>query len=79
MELIYSIDFAILDFIQAAIKNFVLDPVMLVFSYMGDKGAVWIIIGLIMLLLVASMASGACGSSVNMHKHSRSHCDCPTF
>ena len=37
------------------------------------------IIGLIMLLLVASMASGACGSSVNMHKHSRSHCDCPTF
>ena len=49
MELITSIDFAILDFIQAAIKNFILDPVMLVLSYSGDKGAIWIIIGLIML------------------------------
>ena len=34
---------------------------------------------LALLLLVAGMACGACGSSVNMHKHSRSHCDCPTF
>ena len=58
MELIYSIDFAILDFIQAAIKNFVLDPVMLVFSYMGDKGAVWIIIGLIMLFFRKTRVTG---------------------
>ena len=31
------------------------------------------------LLLAAGVACTACGSSVNMHKHSRSHCDCPTF
>ncbi len=37
------------------------------------------IIGLIALLLAASVACGACSSSVNMHKHSRSHCDCPSF
>lgn len=37
------------------------------------------IIGLIALLLAAGMVCTACGSSVNMHKHSRSHCDCPTF
>ena len=37
------------------------------------------IIGLIALLLAASVACTACGSSVNMHKHSRSHCDCPSF
>ena len=37
------------------------------------------IIGLIALLLAAGVACTACGSSVNMHKHSRSHCDCPTF
>jgi hypothetical protein len=37
------------------------------------------IIGLIALLLAASVVCTACGSSVNMHKHSRSHCDCPSF
>ena len=31
------------------------------------------------LLFLVCVACGACGSSVNMHKHSRSHCDCPTF
>ena len=49
MEFITSIDFAILDFIQSAIKNFILDPVMMVFSYAGDKGAIWIILGLVLL------------------------------
>ena len=58
MELITSIDFAILDFIQAAIKNFILDPVMLVLSYSGDKGAIWIIIGLIMLFFRKTRVTG---------------------
>lgn len=34
---------------------------------------------LMALLLVAGMACTACSSSVNMHKHNRSDCDCPTF
>lgn len=37
------------------------------------------ILTLTMLMLVAGLMSAACGSSVNMHKHPRSHCDCPTF
>ncbi len=34
---------------------------------------------LIALMLVVVLACGACGSSANMHKHKRSHCDCPSF
>ena len=37
------------------------------------------ILRVIMLLLVACLVCGACGSSANMHKHKRSHCDCPSF
>ena len=38
-----------------------------------------ILIRLMALLFVAGMVCTACGSSVNMHKHSRSNCDCPSF
>ena len=34
---------------------------------------------LVVLLLVAGVAFSACSSGVNMHKHKRSDCDCPTF
>ena len=34
---------------------------------------------LLALLLAAVLLCTACGSSVNMHKHKRSHCDCPSF
>ena len=34
---------------------------------------------LLTLLLLASVACTACSSGVNMHKHSRSDCNCPTF
>ena len=58
MEFITSIDFAILDFIQSAIKNFILDPVMMVFSYAGDKGAIWIILGLVLLFFRKTRVTG---------------------
>ena len=31
------------------------------------------------LLLAACLVCTACGGSVNMHKHKKSDCDCPTF
>lgn len=37
------------------------------------------ILRVVAVLLVASLVCGACGGSVNMHKHKRSHCDCPSF
>ena len=37
------------------------------------------ILRLIAVLLIASVAFTACGSSANMHKHKRSDCDCPSF
>ena len=43
MEMIYSIDFAILDFIQQFIKCAFLDIPMLMLSYMGEAGGVWIL------------------------------------
>lgn len=37
------------------------------------------ILRLMVLLLAAGVVCTACGSSVNMHKHNRSKCDCPSF
>ena len=37
------------------------------------------ILRVLLVALLAGTVCGACGSSVNMHKHNRSHCDCPTF
>ncbi len=36
-------------------------------------------IRLLSLLLLATLLCGACRGGVNMHKHHRSHCDCPSF
>jgi len=30
-------------------------------------------------ILLCSLGMTACKSSVNMHRHNRSDCDCPTF
>ena len=37
------------------------------------------ILHLFALLLTAAVAFTSCGSSVNMHRHNRSNCDCPSF
>lgn len=58
MEMIQQMDFAVLDFIQAAIKNAILDPVMLVLSYVGEIGAIWIVFGIIMLFFRKKRATG---------------------
>lgn len=36
-------------------------------------------LSLFVLLFLAGMLFSSCGSSVNMHRHNRSHCDCPSF
>ena len=59
MELIYSIDFAILDFIQQFIKCAFLDIPMLMLSYMGEAGGVWILMAIIMLFFRRTRATGA--------------------
>lgn len=37
------------------------------------------ILRLIALLLLAATVCTACGGTATMHKHKRSHCDCPSF
>lgn len=34
---------------------------------------------LLILALLVSLSCAACKSNVNMYRHNRSHCDCPTF
>ena len=50
MEIINQIDFAILDFLQSLHCD-VLDAVMRFFTLLGDKGAVWIGITIILLIV----------------------------
>ena len=49
MEWITSIDFAILDGIQKLMRCEFWDAVMKVLSYLGEAGAVWIILGIVLL------------------------------
>ena len=49
VESITSIDFNILNFIQENIRNAFLDPIMVGLSYMGEAGAFWIILGIVLL------------------------------
>ena len=58
MDLIYSIDFAILDFIQQFIKCAFLDIPMMAFSYLGEAGACWILAGIIMLFFKKTRSMG---------------------
>lgn len=49
-EMVTSVDTAILNFIQQYIKCDFLDVIMAFFSYIGDKGAVWLIASLIFII-----------------------------
>ena len=57
MEWIQSVDFAILDFIQQFIKNTFLDIPMMIFSYVGEAGACWIVLGIVLCFFKKSRAS----------------------
>lgn len=58
IDVIYSIDYSILDFIQNTIKCALLDPVMAFFSYIGESGAIWIASSLVMLFFKRTRAMG---------------------
>lgn len=58
MEFINSIDFSILNFIQNTMRCALLDVSMMIFSYLGEAGAVWILIGLVMLFFRKTRATG---------------------
>lgn len=58
MEWIQSVDFAILDFIQQFIKNTFLDIPMMIFSYVGEAGACWIVLGIVLCFFKKSRATG---------------------
>lgn len=58
MDFILNIDFTILDFIQEFIKNAFLDPVMLVLGYVGEIGAIWILLGIVLLFFRKTRAVG---------------------
>lgn len=57
-EAITSLDFAILDSIQSTLRCPFLDYVMAFFSYMGEAGGIWIILGLILLCFRKTRATG---------------------
>lgn len=58
MEFITTLDFQILDWIQSAIRSAFLDPVMAVFSYIGNAGAVWIVLAIILLVFRKTRPAG---------------------
>lgn len=58
MEWITSIDFAILDGIQKLMRCEFWDAVMKVLSYLGEAGAVWIILGIVLLFFRKTRVAG---------------------
>ena len=57
-EMITSIDFNILDFIQSTMRCDFLDGVMTFFSCIGNAGGIWIIAAVIMLCFRKTRATG---------------------
>ena len=57
-DVIYSIDFAILDFIQETMRCQFLDYVMAFFSYLGEAGGIWIISAIVMMCFRKTRATG---------------------
>lgn len=45
-----NLEIYILDFIQNNIRNPVLDPILIFITYLGNKGAIWIIISLLLII-----------------------------
>lgn len=60
MELIQRIDFLILDYIQENIRHFILDPLMVGLSYIGEFGAVWILLAIVLVLFRKTRPAGVC-------------------
>ena len=58
MEWITSIDFAILDGIQKLMRCEFWDAVMKILSYLGEAGAVWIILGIVLLFFRKTRVAG---------------------
>lgn len=59
-EFITNTDFQILNFIQEHIRNAFLDPVMAVLGYLGEAGAVWIILAIVLLFFRKTRPAGVC-------------------
>lgn len=59
IDCVYSVDFAILDFIQNTIRCSFLDTVMTALSYMGEAGIFWIAAAIVMLFFKKTRAVGA--------------------
>lgn len=57
-DMITSVDFSFLDFIQSTMKCAFMDAVMAFFSYAGDSGGIWIICALILLCFRKTRATG---------------------
>lgn len=58
LDLVYSIDVSILDFIQNTFKCVFLDYAMAFFSYIGEAGGIWIIAAVIMMCFRKTRATG---------------------
>lgn len=50
-EVISAADSGILLFIQEHVRNFILDPIMFFFSVIGNKGTVWILTAVLLLVI----------------------------
>ena len=58
IDFIYTIDFAIIDFIQETMRCQFLDYVMAFFSYLGEAGGIWIISAIVMMCFRKTRATG---------------------
>ena len=52
------LDEQLLLFIQEELRNDILTPIMQLVTYLGDKGAGWIVVGLVLLALKSTRARG---------------------
>ncbi len=58
LQLIQTWDEAIMLFIQNFIRNDICDPIMVALAYMGEAGAVWIAIAVVMLFFKKTRIAG---------------------
>lgn len=57
--MITALDFQILDFLQQHCRNSALDRILCVVTHLGDVGAVWIVLALVLLLVPKTRRTGA--------------------
>lgn len=50
MELLMNYEFGVLNFIQTNLTNPIMDKIMIILTYLGSFGAVWIFIALILIM-----------------------------